>query len=82
MNFEDPIPSKMTEDRLDLNTPASRADANRALPALMLASAMGNTKATAYASQILGLAISEALQPSIDALHRLAAYRNGTTGVQ
>lgn len=67
--------SAIVKPRLDLSTPQARADATQALPGLMLASAMGSATATAFAGQIIGLTLAEALQPSIEAMHRLAAYR-------
>ena len=71
--------SNEIEIRLNLSIPRAKADAARAMPALMLASAMGNTQATSMASQIVGQAITDALQPSVDALYRIAAHRDGST---
>ena len=63
----------MSERQLDLSTDQARADASKALPALMWASALGNAEASAMAGQIIGQSITDALAPSFAALARLRA---------
>ena len=65
----------MTEQRLDLSTPEAKTAAAQALPALFWGAALGNSQASAMAGQIIGQAFSDALQPSFDALARLAAMQ-------
>lgn len=57
--------------RLDLSTAQAKANAQRALPALMFGSAVGDPAASAMAGQIIGQAFADALRPSFDALARL-----------
>jgi hypothetical protein len=75
---EDRTPALSRSVRLDLSTAAAKRDGAAALPALMLGSAMGSQAASAMAGQILGGMISDALQPSIEAMNRLAAQNRIT----
>ena len=77
---EQPFTPKPDTAEWELTSPKARADAAKALPGLMLASAMGDERATAYASQIIGQNISDALQPSVQAMRRLASYRAREVG--
>ena len=64
------------QQKLDLSTPEAKTAAAQALPALLCGAAFGNSRASAMAGQIIGQAFSDELQPSFDALARLAAWHD------
>lgn len=57
---------------LDLSTTENKADAKEALPALFIAGITGNQNAVQAAGEVVGMIFAEALQPSFDALQRMA----------
>lgn len=64
----------MSQDKsriLDLSTAESKTDAKEALPALFLAGIAGNQSAAQAAGEVLGMILTETLQPSFDALQRM-----------